>query len=142
MNKFIQYTGTEQQTNEAIRKLALNDTKMIDLTGDNELKNLFSLYRSINPLNEDIKSKLEVIKNNEAKRYIINDCHILDSSDIEPLVTLFRENNIDMFLFSNLDPLDLNIPFTKGVSINEPLPYHDYSLIVKARNETKIKNKG
>ncbi len=127
MSKFIQYMGTPQQINQVIKDLVSSDTKLIDLTGDKELENLFSLYSCFNPLKEDIKTALKTIKNDEAKKYIINDCHVLNFSNIEPLIDLYKENDIDVLLFSNFEPLDLKIPSIRGVSINEPLPYHDYS---------------
>ena len=128
MSKFIQYVGTPQQINKVIKDLVSSDTKLIDLTGDKELENSFSLYISLNPLEENIKSQLETMKNDKAKKIIINDCHVLNSSDIEPLIDLYKENDVDIFLFSNFEPLDLKIPFVRGISISEPLPYYDYSL--------------
>lgn len=128
MSKFIQYVGTPQQINKVIKDLVSSDTKLIDLTGDKELESLFSIYASFNPLEEDIKTALKSIKNDKAKKYIINDCHVLNYSDIEPLIDLYKENDVDVLLFSNIEPLDIKISSIKGVSINEPLPYFDYSL--------------
>jgi len=128
MSKFIQYVGTPQQINKVIKDLVSSDTKLIDLTGDKELENLFNQYLSVNPLKQNVKELLKTIKNDGIKKYIINDCHVLKFSDIEPLIELYKVNDVDVFLFSNFEPLDLKIPFIRGLSINEPLPYHDYSL--------------
>lgn len=142
MSKFIQYVGTPQQINQVIKDLVSSDTKLIDLTCDKELENLFSLYSCFNPLEENIKTALKSIKNDAAKKYIINDCHLLNSSDIEPLIDLYNESDVDIFLFSNFEPLDLKISSIRGASINEPLPYYDYSfsLCISKKNEQKFGN--
>ncbi|WP_152633285.1 hypothetical protein [Aliarcobacter butzleri] len=142
MSKFIQYVGTPQQINQVIRDLVSSDTKLIDLTGDKELESLFNLYSSFNPFKEDIRAALKSIKNYKAKKYIINGFHVLNLSDIEPLIDLYKENDIDILLFSNFEPLDLKIPSIKGISINEPLPYFDYSLSLSIgkKNEQKFGN--
>lgn len=127
MSKLIQYIGTPEQINKAIIKLASDDTKLIDLTGDKELERLFSSYYCLNPLEDNIKNLLEDIKKDEINKYIINDCHILKASDLKPLIDLGKEKELTIVLFSNFDPLDLEMHFSKGLSINEPLPYYDYS---------------
>lgn len=134
LNKFIQYIGTPEEINQAIKKLVSNDTKLIDLTGDKELENLFTLYSCFNPLKENIKTSLKFIKNDKAKKYIINDCNVLNSSDIEPLIDLYKENDITVLLFSNFEALNLKISSCKRcVSQNEPLPYYDYSFSFRSK---------
>jgi len=137
MSKFIQYIGTPEDINKVIKDYVSIDTKLIDLTGDKELENLFNLYSSINPLEENVKNHLESIKDAKAKTYIINDCHTLTFHEIEPLIDLYNEDKVDILLFSNFEPLNLKLPFTKGLSINEPLPYYNYFMVEKKLQEQR-----
>lgn len=137
MSKFIQYVGSPQEINEAIKALASSDTMLVDLTGNKELESLFALYSSINPLEGNVKDKLGIIQNEArraTKRFIINDCHVLASSDIEPLINLYKQWDKEVLLFSNFEPLDLGVSSIRGLSINEPLPFYDYSLVLKNIN--------
>ncbi len=110
-NEFIQYVGSSEQIDKEIRKITSDDSILIDLTGDKELEKLYKYYFNINVLKDNIQKLLAIFKNNNIKKIIINDGHLLNLKTIELLDNLYQMKNIDIILFSTFKSTNNNILF-------------------------------
>ena len=110
-NEFIQYVGSLEQIDKEIRKITSDDSILIDLTGDKELEKLYKYYFNINVLKDNIQKLLAIFKNNNIKKIIINDGHLLNLKTIELLDNLYQMKNIDIILFSTFKSTNNNILF-------------------------------
>lgn len=110
-NEFIQYVGSSEQIDKEIRKITSDDSILIDLTGDKELEKLYKYYFNINVLKDNIQKLLAIFKNNNIKKIIINDGHLLNLKTIELLDNLYQMKSVDIILFSTFKSTNNNILF-------------------------------